>query len=49
MDKIQLSAQLLNQLMGYLGQRPYQEVFQLIEFIQNEAKNQPQPELPKAE
>jgi hypothetical protein len=43
MDKLQLSTQLLNQLLGYLGTRPYQEVFQLIEAIQNEAKNQPEP------
>jgi hypothetical protein len=31
--------------MGYLGTRPYQEVFQLIEAIQKEAKEQPAPEL----
>jgi hypothetical protein len=43
MDKIQLSTQLLNQLLGYLGTRPYQEVYQLIEAVQNEAKNQPEP------
>ena len=41
MEKIQLSTQLLNQILGYLGTRPYQEVFQMIEAIQNEAKNQP--------
>jgi hypothetical protein len=44
MDKIQLSTQLLNQLLGYLGARPYQEVYQLIEAVQNEAKNQPSVE-----
>lgn len=43
MQKIQLSTQLLNQLLGYLGTRPYQEVYQLIEAVQNEAKNQPEP------
>jgi len=43
MDKLQISAQLLNQIMGYLGTRPYQEVYQLIEAVQNEAKNQPEP------
>ena len=43
MEKLQISTQLLNQIMGYLGTRPYQEVFQLIEAIQNEAKNQPTP------
>jgi hypothetical protein len=44
MDKLQLSTQLLNQLLGYLGSRPYQEVYQLIENIQVEAKNQPSVE-----
>jgi len=43
MEKLQVSTQLLNQIMGYLGTRPYQEVFQLIEAIQSEAKNQPEP------
>jgi len=41
MEKLQISAQLLNQIMGYLGTRPYQEVYQLIEAIQKEAKEQP--------
>jgi len=45
MDKLQISTQLLNQIMGYLGTRPYQEVFQLIEAIQKEAKEQPVPEI----
>jgi len=44
MDKLQLSTQLLNSIMGYLGTRPYQEVFQLIEAIQKEAKEQPSVE-----
>jgi hypothetical protein len=44
MQKLQISTQLLNQIMGYLGTRPYQEVFQLIEAIQSEAKNQPSVE-----
>jgi len=48
MEKLQVSTQLLNQIMGYLGTRPYQEVFQLIEAIQTEAKNQPSVE-PTAE
>jgi len=43
MEKINLSVQLLNSIMGYLGTRPYQEVFQLIEAIQKEAKEQPEP------
>jgi hypothetical protein len=40
MDKITLSTQLVNAVLGYLGTRPYQEVFQLIEGLQNEAKAQ---------
>jgi hypothetical protein len=42
MDKITLSTQLINAVMGYLGTRPYQEVFQLIDGLQNEAKSQAQ-------
>jgi len=38
--EITLSVNLVNQLLGYLGTRPYQEVFQLIEALQTEAKNQ---------
>ena len=45
MEKLQISTQLLNYIMGYLGTRPYQEVFQLIEAVQNEAKNQPEPKI----
>ena len=41
MNELIISTQVLNQVLGYLGSRPYQEVFQLIEAIQNEAKNQP--------
>jgi hypothetical protein len=41
MKKLQISEQLLNALIGYLGTRPYQEVFQLIEALQAEAKDQP--------
>ena len=41
---IKLSVALVNQILGYLGTRPYQEVFQLIEAIQNEAKTQPKLE-----
>ena len=42
MEKITLSTQLINAVMGYLGTRPYQEVFQLIDGLQNEAKSQVQ-------
>ena len=40
MEKLQISTQLVNGILQYLGTRPYQEVYQLIEAIQNEAKNQ---------
>jgi len=40
MKTLQISEQLLNAILGYLGSRPYQEVFQLIEALQTEAKNQ---------
>lgn len=36
-----LSVELVNGILGYLGTRPYQEVFQLIAAIQEAAK---QPE-----
>jgi hypothetical protein len=38
MDKLALPTQLINQILGYLGARPYQEVYQLIEAIQKEAQ-----------
>jgi hypothetical protein len=43
METLQISAQLLNQVVGYLGTRPYQEVHQLIAGLQKEASNQPLP------
>jgi hypothetical protein len=42
MEKLQISTQLLNQIMGYLGTRPYQEVFQLVDAMQKEAQSQVQ-------
>jgi len=42
MKTLAISEKLLNAILGYLGARPYQEVFQLIEALQTEAKNQPQ-------
>jgi len=39
MDKITISVQILNQVMGYLGSRPYQEVYQLITALQDGLKN----------
>ena len=38
MENINISTQLLNQIMGYLGTRPYQEVFQLINGVQQEVQ-----------
>lgn len=43
-DKLTLSTQLVNQILGYLGTRPYQEVFQIVEGLQKEAQNQPKPD-----
>ena len=43
MDKITVSTQLLNAILGYLGNKPYQEVFQLVEAIQKEAKQAAEP------
>jgi|LauGreDrversion2_6_1035139.scaffolds.fasta_scaffold67034_1 hypothetical protein len=40
MDKITVSTQLLNAILGYLGNKPYQEVYQLVEAIQKEAQAQ---------
>jgi len=42
-DKITVSTQLLNAILGYLGNKPYQEVFQLVEAIQKEAKQAAEP------
>ena len=38
MQKITLSVELVNQILAYLGSRPYQEVFQYVEALQKEAK-----------
>jgi hypothetical protein len=38
MEKLALSTQLVNQILGYLGSRPYQETFQLIDALQKEAQ-----------
>jgi hypothetical protein len=40
MEKITLSTNLVNAIMQYIGTRPYAEVFQLVEAIQKEAKEQ---------
>jgi hypothetical protein len=48
MDKLTLSTQLVNALLGYLGTRPYQKIFQLIDALQKEAQAS-MTEQPKAE
>lgn len=40
MEKITLSTQLVNAIMQYLGTRPFAEVFQMIEAVQKEAREQ---------
>jgi len=44
---LQLPVETINQVLGYLGTRPYQEVFHLIQSIQEAAK--PQEAKPKDE
>ena len=43
MDKVTLSTTLVNNIMAYLGTKPFQEVFQLIQEVQKEAAPQMQP------
>jgi len=43
MNEIKLSVELVNKILGYLGTRPYQEVFTLITEVQNVAKDQVTP------
>jgi len=38
MDKVTLSTTLVNNIMAYLGTKPFQEVFQLIDAVQKEAQ-----------
>ena len=40
MQEIKLPVDLVNAIMGYLGERPYREVFQLIQAVQKAAKEQ---------
>jgi len=51
MQEIKLSVQTLNMVMSYLGTKPFQEVFQIIEAVQKEvnAQQQVQQVAPKAE
>lgn len=51
-NKISLSLNLVNAVMAYLGKQPYEQVFQMINAINDEAKGQvsaapaPAPEEP---
>jgi hypothetical protein len=40
---IQLPVEVANQVLGYLGTRPYQEVFHLIQAVQEAAKPKEEP------
>ena len=40
MNEIKLSTNLVNAILQYLGKQPYAEVFQIVEAIQKEAKEQ---------
>ncbi len=40
MKTVNISIDLLNQILAYLGNRPYAEVFQVIKAIQTEAEEQ---------
>ncbi len=44
--KLLIDIETINQVLGYLGTRPYQEVYSLIQAIQDAAKP---PEVPKVE
>jgi hypothetical protein len=44
--KLNIDIETINQILGYLGTRPYQEVYALIQAIQEAAKP---PEAPKVE
>jgi len=59
MEKMEVALEVMNEILGYLGTRPYQEVYQIIEKLQNEAKahgmkkqaeqNSAESEVPKVE
>jgi hypothetical protein len=40
MNEIKFSTNLVNAILQYLGKQPYVDVFQLVEAIQKEAKEQ---------
>jgi hypothetical protein len=39
MEKIALSTNLINAVLAYLGKRPYEESYQLIDALQKEGKD----------
>lgn len=43
--KLGIPVDLVNQILGYLGTRPYQEVYQLIQGVQDAAKPQEPPKV----
>jgi hypothetical protein len=47
--KIQLNLTLINGILGYLGTRPYGEVFQLVQAIQEQAGPQVPVQAPAEE
>jgi len=49
MQEIKLSVQTLNMVMSYLGTKPFQEVFQIIEAVQKEINAQQNPVEVKSE
>ena len=49
MDEITLSVQTVNMIMGYLGTRSYQEVFQIIKAVEKEVEAQQPSATPPAE
>ena len=40
MNELKISLELANGILGYLGKQPYQDVFQLITALQQEAQKQ---------
>jgi hypothetical protein len=47
MEKITLSVNLVNAVLQYLGTQPYQNVYQLVEAMQKEAKQQAEVKKPE--
>ena len=43
--KLHIDIEVINQVLGYLGTRPYQEVYGLIQAIQDAAKPQEPPKV----